>query len=286
VNSVLLALGAITLWSTNAVVAKYALGELGVEQVQLLQFAGASMVFLLARIVSGNTGGAQIATGAVLGVVGITGTMMFQYLAFAQGPIAEVNIVAYAWPLIAALLFIAIGKVDRPVRFSALTALGFFGATMVIARDGHGLHLTHLGAGHTWAIASALCMASYSVAIGRVNCDQNTAHLAGSMVGLTIAGLWCVIAGHPMPDPASVRFWLALYLGAGPIGIGYLLWARAMRNDATGRIASLGYLTPVGSTTLLMLSGTLMGPLAVIGSIIVIICCAATGIEAQRHVRA
>ena len=284
-NSALLALGAIVLWSTNAIVAQFALGALQVEQVQLLQFAGATAVFLVAKLLTGNTGGGSIATGALLGLVGITGTMVFQYLAFAAGPIAEVNIVAYAWPLMAALIFIAVGKAERPLCFASLTLLGFIGAALVILRDADGIHLSKLGSGHIWALASAFCMASYSAAIGRVKCDQHTAHLAGSLAGLAIAGLWCVMAGYSIPDPGSISFWLALYLGAGPIGIGYLLWAWAMRTDTAGRLESIGYLTPVSSTMLLMLSGVVMGPIAILGSVIVITCCAAIGIEAQRHVR-
>ena len=285
-KSTLLAIGAVALWSTNAIVARYALGGLDVEQVQLLQFVGASLVFLLARIFPGQAGGGPDAAGLTLGLVGITGTMIFQYLAFAAGPIAQVNIVAYAWPLIAALMILMRSKADRPFRFAGLTAMGFLGAALVILQNGNGLQATTFGVGHFWAMGSALCMAVYSAGIGHVKCNQNTVHLAGSVAGLAIAGLWCAIAGRPFPDPQTSSFWLALYLGAGPIGMGYLLWAQAMRWSPSGRTASLGYLTPVGSTLLLALSGAVLGPLAMVGSVIVILCCAATGIEIQHHARA
>jgi drug/metabolite transporter (DMT)-like permease len=286
VKATLLALGAIALWSTNALVAKQVLGGLGVEQVQLLQFAGAAGVFLAARIYSRSAPGQSLVLAIALGLLGVTGTMVFQYLAFASGPIAEVNIVAYAWPLLAAMLALAGGRVERPVYFLALTILGFLGAAMVIARDGDAFRVAALGPGHAWAIASAVCMAGYSAAIGRVNCNKDTAHLAGALAGLALAAGWCVADGAAWPNPSAATFWLALYLGAGPIGIGYLLWARAMQNDFSGKTASLGYLTPVGSTSLLLLSGVTMGWIALLGSLVVIACCAATGIEAQRDVRA
>ena len=41
------AFGAICFWSSNAVVAKFTLRGLSVEQIQLLQFVGATVVFFL-----------------------------------------------------------------------------------------------------------------------------------------------------------------------------------------------------------------------------------------------
>ena len=277
-----LALGAVTLWATNAVVARQVLGDLAVEQVQVLQFAGATAVFLVARLFSRGVEG-SLGLGTALGLLGVTGTMVFQYLAFSAGPIAETNIVAYAWPLLAALLFIAGGKLDRPWRFLAITALGFLGAALVIMRDEGGIVPHAAGRGHLWAMASAFCMASYSAAIGRVKCNQDSVHLAGSVAGLGLAALWCAGSGVGWPNPTASNFWLGLYLGAGPIGVGYLLWARAMRNDPAGRMAALGYLTPVASTALLVISGAAIGPQALLGGVIVIACCAATGMEAREH---
>jgi drug/metabolite transporter (DMT)-like permease len=283
VNAALFALGAIALWATNALVGKLALALMPVQNVQLLQFAGAAAVFCVIRSRSSEAGGGPLLAAIALGILGLTGTMVFQYLAFAAGPIADVNIVAYSWPLLAALIVMIGNPVARSWRFAVLTAVGFAGAVLVIVQDGNGLRFSTMGMGHAWAILSALCMAVYSAAIGRIRCNQDIAHIAGALVGCAGAAFWVATTSTGWPSPTTVGFWLALYLGVGPIGLGYFLWARAMRKDPKGRTAGLGYLTPVLSATLLAFAGVQMGLLAVAGSFLVVVCSAATGIEAQRH---
>lgn len=286
-KAIWLALAAIAFWATNAMTARLALGHLDVAQIQLLQFAGAALVFL---VVLGAKKGAGRSASRVaslsLGLIGLTGTMVFQYLAFAYGPIGEVNIVAYAWPLLAALALLAKGALPRPLTFIGLTALGFFGAALVVFRPGDGPMFASFSIGHLAAIASALCMAAYTVGVGSVAIDQNLAHLGGAVAGFAIAIAWCIVFTVDWPAPAEPAFWLGLYLGVGPIGVGYLLWAKAMSTDPTGRVSMLGYLTPVASTSLLMASGESIHTLALLGALIVVISCAAIGFESRTHVSA
>ncbi len=282
VRSYVPALAAIALWATNALVASRVLTTLPVEQVQVLQFAGAALVFALAQMFAPRDAGRSV-LGLALGVIGVTGTMMFQYFAFAAGPIAQVNIIAYAWPLLVAVLAVASGRIARPGRFLVLTILGFFGAALVLTRNLPGGSFGAFGMGPVWALLSALCMATYSAAIGRIRSHQGAAHLAGATVGLILAAVFCARSGLGFPEPAGSGFWLGLYLGIGPIGLGYLFWARAMKADPTGRTAALGYLTPVASTALLMSVGATMPPLALLGGAIVVACCALTGFEADRN---
>lgn len=286
-NAVLLALAAIAFWATNAMTARLALGHLDVAQIQLLQFAGAALVFAVALGAKGaRKQAASPVASLLLGLIGLTGTMVFQYIAFAYGPIGEVNIVAYAWPLLAALALLARGAVPRPLVFLGLTAIGFFGAALVVFRPGEGPMFASLTLGHVAAIASALCMAAYTVAIGSVAIDQHLAHLGGAVAGLLVAIAWCVFSAVDWPNPAESAFWLGLYLGMGPIGVGYLLWAKAMSRDVTGQVSMLGYLTPVASTALLMASGESIHMLALLGACIVVVACAAIGFESRSHVSA
>ena len=286
-NAALLALAAIAFWATNAMTARLALGQLDVAQIQLLQFAGAALVFAVALGAKRKTktSGSPLASLS-LGLIGLTGTMVFQYIAFAYGPIGEVNIVAYDWPLLAALALLARGAVPRPLIFVGLTALGFVGAALVVFRPGEGPIFASFTVGHLAAIASALCMAAYTVAIGGVAIDQHLAHLGGAVAGVFIAIAWCMFSHVNLPLPTEPAFWLGLYLGIGPIGVGYLLWAKAMSRDATGQVSMLGYLTPVASTALLLASGESIHMLALLGAVIVVVACAAIGFESRSHVSA
>lgn len=286
-NAALLALAAIAFWATNAMTARLALRQLDVAQIQLLQFAGAALVFAVA--LWANTGSRRVRfpiASLSLGLIGLTGTMAFQYIAFAYGPIGEVNIVAYAWPVLAALALLARGAVPRPLNFIGLTGLGFVGAALVVFRPGDGPMFASLTIGHLAAIASALCMAAYTVAIGSVAIDQRLAHFGGAIAGFCIAVVWCMFSAVDWPDPVKPAFWVGLYLGIGPIGAGYLLWAKAMSKDATGQVSMLGYLTPVASTGLLIASGESIPALALLGAGIVVVACAAIGFESRSHVSA
>ena len=99
------ACGAIAIWSLNAAAGGAALDHLSVLQVLALQFGGAFLVLAAARALRrdtpakrGGIGGRAIA----IGVVGLTGTICLQYLAFASAPLVAANAIAYAWPLLAA----------------------------------------------------------------------------------------------------------------------------------------------------------------------------------------
>ena len=62
------AAGAVALWSTNALVARYLLADHPLALVQFLQFTGAALVFLLIRLLSRTvarpTGGRRAAPHA------------------------------------------------------------------------------------------------------------------------------------------------------------------------------------------------------------------------------
>jgi drug/metabolite transporter (DMT)-like permease len=273
--------GAIALWSTNAVVAKRALTGLGVEQVQFLQFASAALAFVVIRRwdVDPDFGRKTPTFWAfLLGVVGLTGTMVFQYLAFANAPITQANIVAYGWPLLAAA-WVASSYRHSVRAFSLMAAAlaGFVGVALVI---GEGRGLTFEGAhgfGSVCALLSALCMATYTVGIAKTGTPSSQLLLPATLVGVALTALWCGYESRPWPD--LMYIFLGCYLGAGPMAAGYVLWSLAVRFDDAGRIAVLGYLTPICSTALLLLSGErLTGP-AAMGAVLVLLSCFFLGVQ-------
>lgn len=277
------ALCAIALWSTNAVTANFVLKTLAVEQVQFLQFLGAFIVFVLLRASSGT--GASPRRGFnrpawLLGCIGLAGTMIFQYIAFSIGPITEVNIIAYTWPLIAAIMVIAAGDAQRPAFLFVLAVIGFIGAALVIG----GSTITQMTFqtslyGFAAALVSALCMAAFSFGIGRTKTDANDVLLPGAIVGLVITSVWCFAGTSSWTDPIALL--CGFYLGAGPMGLGYLFWSLAMQKDQTDQVAILGFLTPITSTGLLLFNGQSLEISSLIGAAIVFACCAWIGLQAR-----
>ena len=165
-----LALCAIAFWSTNAVTAKFVLQGLPVEQIQFLQFLGATCVFAFLRY--GSTAkGKQNRVGItawILGTVGLTGTMIFQYIGFDIGPITEANIIAYAWPLFAVFFVVLSGTTPRPILLLTLAVIGFLGAGLVIGgNEWSNLSFATSPYGFMAAALSAVCMAVYTFGIGQ-----------------------------------------------------------------------------------------------------------------------
>jgi len=281
--AIILALLGISLWSTNALVASHVLKVLPVEQVQFLQFLGAFIVFLILALCS-RTQGATFKLSSmtwILGIIGLPGTMIFQYLAFAAGPITEVNIIAYAWPLIASVFVIMAGDSQRPLLLFLLATIGFLGTVLVIG--GNQLIKMEFAVGFygfSAAAISALCMAIYSFGIGRTSMNTNDILLPASAVGLVITGLWCYFGtSNWIMSGALIA---GLYLGVGPMGLGYLFWSLAMQRDLTGRTALLAFLTPITSTLLLFTNGEMLETVSMIGAVIVVACCTLISVQSQR----
>ncbi|TGQ66640.1 MAG: DMT family transporter [Mesorhizobium sp.] len=280
-SALVFAAGAVALWSTNALVGKSLLANHPVSQVQFLQFAGAALVFALIRFVSRERAPPLAARPALVslavGFVGLVGTMVLQYIAFASMPVIEANLVAYTWPLMVAAAVLVFEKPQRPALLGIAAVLGFVGVALVISG----------GRDHTWfqgdlvgyvaAFGSALCMAFYSVMVGRVAVSPDRLLLPSSLIGVALTSIWCAHDGAAWAEGTDLA--LGLYLGAGPMGLGYYFWSRALKLEGSGKVAVVAYLTPIASTLLLALSGERMTMIAIAGAVLVIGSCIAVGLE-------
>ncbi|MGX5830649.1 DMT family transporter [Mesorhizobium sp. 43Arga] len=281
VSALVFAAGAVALWSTNALVGKSLLANHPVSQVQFLQFAGAALVFALIRFMSREEAplmapGAALAPLAV-GFIGLVGTMVLQYIAFASMPVIEANLVAYTWPLMVAAAVIAFDNPRRPVLLGLAAALGFVGVALVISGGRESSWFQGDLVGYFAAFGSALCMAFYSVMVGRLATSPDRLLLPSSLVGVALTLLWSAREG--VAWPAGMDLALGLYLGAGPMGLGYYFWSRALKLEGSGKVAVVAYLTPIASTLLLTLSGERLTTTAIAGAVLVIGSCIAVGLE-------
>jgi len=264
---------AIGFWSTNALGARFALASLTTAQTQFLQFAAASMVFYLFSR-SRTTGAKKPKVslfGLFVGTVGLTGTMVFQYLAFRAGPIVQVNLIAYSWPLLAVLFAIFYREIPNALRQFLVAMIGFAGVSMVVLETTSGNSGGSGQLGVVFALASALCMAGYSYYVGKTEANPELTLLPASLIGCVLTATWCLFEYQPWPLSSAIL--VGLYLGAGPMGLGYFCWSKGMQMDKAGQLYVLGFLTPVISTLLLTLFGESLGVQAAIGGMIVIIAC-------------
>ncbi|MBH2020728.1 MAG: DMT family transporter, partial [Burkholderiales bacterium] len=179
------------------------------------------------------------------------------FIALRHAPPVEANLVNYLWPLfmvVLAPLFLA-GLKLRALHLAA-ALLGFGGAAIAILGADGGTAQGAAGGGWSWgfvpALASAFIWASYSLLTQRVKPFPTAAI---GLFGL-VSGLLSLLC-HWALEPQAVlsgRDWLLLaVMGLGPLGAAFFLWDKALKLGDARQIGILSYLTPLGSTALLML---------------------------------
>ena len=248
----LYALGAIALWVT--------LAALGVSLKHVPPFLLTGIALLIGSLLAfpfvlkdwrqWQVPGKTLA----LGVYGLFGFHFLLFIALRHAPPVEANLVNYLWPLFMVLLaplFLANSRLRTLHVVPAL--LGFGGAAVAILGA---TPVTAGGTGWSWgflpALASAFIWASYSLLTQRVKSFPTTA------IGLfaAVSGLLSLLCHWALEPPVTLsgRDWLLVAaMGLGPLGASFFLWDKALKLGDARQIGILSYLTPLGSTALLML---------------------------------
>lgn len=185
-----------------------------------------------------------------LGICGLFGYHFLLFMALRLAPAVEANLVNYLWPLfivVLAPLFLPGLQLKASHVLAALA--GFSGAAIAILGGGAS------GAwswGYLPALGAACMWACYSLLTRRVAAFPTAAI---GLFGL-VSGLLS-LACHALLEPAaslSSRDWLLVaVMGLGPLGAAFFLWDKALKAGDARHIGILSYITPLASTTLLML---------------------------------
>jgi DME family drug/metabolite transporter len=210
---------------------------------------GATLLALAAHRLAPRTNASWPVTPVLLGALGVAAYQLTFFAAVADTGVAVGTVVALgSGPVFAGLLGRAVHGEPLTARWSAATALAVAGVTVLVAAGGAA---EVRPAGIALALGAGLSYATYTVAakglLGTHAPEAVMARLFGLgalllLPALPIAGVtWLGSLGGVS---------LALYLGAVPTALAYVLFARGLRHLPAGEVATLTLAEPLTAAAL------------------------------------
>ncbi len=248
-QSTWLALGAIALWAT--------LAPVGVRLSHLPPFLTAGCALLIGSLVALPWSGFQWRLAIVpaktlaLGIYGLFGYHFLLFLAFRTAPAVQANLVNYLWPLLIVVLAPLFHKTSRLHVRQVIAALAGLAGAVLVMTNGQAL-ATDFKLGYLAALASAFIWATYSLMTQRVAAFHTAAM---GYFGL-VSGILALLCHFALETPVALSWsdaGLLTWMGLGPLGLAFYLWDAALKNGNAQHIGLLSFLTPLGSTLLLLI---------------------------------
>ena len=243
-----LALSAMALWVS--------LAALGVALQHIPPFLLTGMALLIGSLVSLPLAGFDWRVWRVplrtlaLGVYGLFGYHFLLFMALRDAPPVQANLVNYLWPVGMVVLGPVLGS-GTPLSLKHVVAagMGFAGAALAIT-GGQSLAWVPRW-GYLWALGAAAVWSSYSLWTQKVPAFPTAA------LGLFgfVSGLLALLCHAALEAPISLSAQDAGYLvamGLGPLGAAFYLWDAALKRGDARQIGLLSFITPLGSTCLLL----------------------------------
>lgn len=248
-SSRLSALGAIVLWSSLATLATL------IPDVPVFLKTGIGL--LIGSLIALPLSRFQIRSLLVspkivlLGVYGLFGYHAALFFALQSSPSVQANLINYLWPLLIVLLAPLFSKKLRlSTRVLLGGLMGFLGAALAILSGSSTDSVLY--SGYAFAFLAAIIWSTYSLATNRIGSFPTPA------VGVfaLVAGLLSLAMHFLFEEQVALSSyeWLILVLlGLGPLGAAFYFWDYAIKKGNPQEIGLLSFLTPLLSTSLLLI---------------------------------
>lgn len=248
-SSRLAALGAIVLWSSLATLATL------IPDVPVFLKTGIGL--LIGSLIALPLSRFQIRSLLVspkivlLGVYGLFGYHAALFFALQSSPSVQANLINYLWPLLIVLLAPLFSKKLRlSTRVAVGGLMGFLGAALAILSGSSTDSVFY--SGYAFAFLAAIIWSTYSLATNRIGSFPTPA------VGVfaLVAGLLSLAMHFLFEEQVALSSyeWLILVLlGLGPLGAAFYFWDYAIKKGNPQEIGLLSFLTPLLSTSLLLI---------------------------------
>lgn len=278
-----LALGAVGLWAT--------LATLGVALAHVPPFLLTGLALLVGSLIALPLSRFDRSIWRVpprtlaLGVYGLFLYHFLLFMALRLAPPVQANLVNYLWPLgivVLAPLFLPGLRLRGLHLVAALT--GFAGAALAIVdQTAAGLQPELPAAaaptgvsvwGYLSALAAALVWSSFSLLCKRAELTGRGFPTAAiGLFGLVsgLLALLCHVWLETTPVLTQQDGLLIAATGLGPLGGAFFLWDAALKRGSAHSIGLLSFLTPLLSTTLLLVwRGSWPGPLLLAAALLIV----------------
>ena len=186
-----------------------------------------------------------------LGIYGLFGYHFLLFLAFRTAPAVQANLVNYLWPLLIVVLAPLFNQHCRLQLRQVLAALAGFSGAVLVMTNGQAID-ADFNFGYLAALASAFIWATYSLMTQRVAAF----HTAAIGYFGFVSGILALLCHFLLETPVALSMsdaGLLTWMGIGPLGVAFYLWDAALKNGNAQQIGLLSFLTPLGSTLLLLI---------------------------------
>ena len=256
-RSDLAALGAVVLWGS--------LAALGVSLGHIPPFLLTGIGLLIGSLVSlplsrFNLRDLKVSRKALaIGVYGLFGYHAALFAGLQNAPSVQANLVNYLWPLLIVVLApLFISGTTLKLRHVVAAVVGFVGAALAIL-SGTEL-VSGFAIGYVFAFVAAIFWSTYSLLSKKVAFKTAAVGTFGFCSGLLALAFHLLF--EPQTQIALADWPFLVLLGLGPLGLSFYLWDYALKTGNPQRVGLIAFLTPLISTTLLLLvTGIPLSPL-------------------------